>query len=92
MSKIMYVAYDCKSESYTPPMLHLARGDAIRSFTQAVNDKSTLVGLNPEDFTLFEVGTYDERTGEFKIYDAPEHVANAWELVTSDQSEKPQAA
>lgn len=87
----MYLVYDSKSESYSMPLFHLAVGDAQRAFTRAANSQESAIGLNPEDFSLFEVGSYDERDGKFEIYEVPRHVANAHELVTSEL-EKPQAA
>lgn len=91
MTKLLYLIWDSKSESYSIPFIHLARGDALREFTRAANSNDSKIGLNPEDFSLFEVGQFDERTGEFVIYEVKEHVANAHELVTTE-SEKPQAA
>lgn len=83
MTKKIYVVHDCKSESYTAPMLHLAIGDALRAFTSAANNRETMIGTNPEDFSLFEVGEYDERTAKFKIWKSMVHVANAIDLVQS---------
>lgn len=91
----MYIVYDGKSESYTLPMFHLAVGDAIRNFTQAANSKESMIGLYPEDFSLFECGEYDEQTGKFSLYKAIKHVANAIDLVQSSEPvplESPQAA
>lgn len=88
--KKAYIIYDCKSESYSPPMLHLAVGDALRAFTQAANAQDNQIGLNPEDFSIFEIGEYDERTGIFTSYENRTHIANALDLVQS--KEKAEAA
>jgi hypothetical protein len=61
----LYSVYDSKSETYSPPNPQPARGQALRSFTDAVNTQSdSLLHTHPEDFTLFEVGTFDSSTGE----------------------------
>lgn len=89
MTKFMYTVYDQKSESYSMPFFHLARGDALRAFTSAANDKEkSNIGLYPEDYDLFELGTYDERTGEFEIYEVKKHVAAAQECVTTTLEEQ----
>jgi hypothetical protein len=66
MSKQLYSLYDSKSETWSAsPFAHNARGDAIRAFADAVNtkDQKSVLSAHPEDFTLFYVGDYDEKTG-----------------------------
>lgn len=74
--KVLYTLYDCKSETYLSPTAHPARGEAIRSFSKAVNDGQSVVSSNPEDFTLFEIGTFDDRTGVVSLYDARIAIGN----------------
>ena len=81
MQKV-YIVYDSKSETYTAPSIHPARGQAIRSFADAVNDKGqgSVLSTHPEDFTLFEIGEYDIKTGAFTLYDAKASVANGLDV------------
>lgn len=73
----LYVIYDVKSETYTAPTVNPARGQAIRSFSDAVNSgKDNVLATHPEDFTLFELGEFNPYTGEIKLYDAKQAVAN----------------
>lgn len=46
-----------------PPIFFLATGEAIRAFTQAVNDKTGAIGQYPADYTLFEIGTFNQDDG-----------------------------
>lgn len=66
------VVYDCKVEAYGNPFITPATGAAIRSFADEVNrsDKTSEVASHPEDFTLFEIGTYDETKGIITMYEA----------------------
>lgn len=58
-----YTIYDSKAGFYRPPFHARSKGEAIRMFQQAANDITTQIGLYPEDFCLFEIGTFDDITG-----------------------------
>lgn len=62
--KILVALYDRATEAYAPPMMVHTRGEAIRSFKQAVNDNNTSISQHPTDFELCQIGTYNEQTGE----------------------------
>lgn len=79
----LYVVYDSKSETYTAPTLNPARGQAIRSFSDAVNGEKTVLSTHPEDFTLFEIGEFDIYTGALTVYDAKVAVVNGIDVKTS---------
>lgn len=66
--KGLYTLYDSKSETYSNPFTHNSLGDAIRSFTDAVNtgDPKSLLVAHPEDFTLFHIGNYNEVNGSIE--------------------------
>ena len=71
MVKIFSV-YDSKGEAWGRPFFVQATGAAIRSFSDEVNSdnrESALVN-HPEDFTLFEFGTFDEASGALAVYEA----------------------
>ena len=70
MKQKLYTVYDVKSETYTAPTAHPARGQAIRSFSDAVNSGQGVISDHPADFTLFEIGEFDINTGELTVYDA----------------------
>jgi len=78
----LYVLHDIKSETYTAPTLNPARGQAIRSFADAVNDtkNQSVLSTHPEDFTLFEIGEYDIKTGTITLYDSKVAVANGLDV------------
>ena len=70
----MYSLYDSKTEAYIAPFYSKAKGDAIRQVTQIVNDPNSKhdFGKYPEDFTLFEVGVFDDTTGMIMPHSANE--------------------
>ena len=59
----IYAVYDSKGESYTPPFFDHAEGRAIRTFSDCCNDPGHQFGKHPEDYTLFDLGQYDDNTG-----------------------------
>ena len=77
----IFTIFDSKVESYSVPFFQPHVGHAIRQFTDLVNDPKTSVGKYPEDYTLFEIGEYDEVTGKITQYDANKSLGCAVEFV-----------
>lgn len=65
MTKVFSV-YDSKARVFSTPFFALTEGVAIRMFVAGVNDPTTQLCKNPEDFTLFCVGTFDDDIGVLK--------------------------
>lgn len=59
----IYSIYDTKAEAYMQPWYARTKGEALRSFEQAVNDPQSQLSKHPSDFTLFELGEFDEQMG-----------------------------
>lgn len=64
-----FTVYDNKVESYLRPFFCMTNGEAIRSFTDAVNDPTSAFHKHPADFTLFQIGVYDDTHGVLKASD-----------------------
>ncbi len=80
MMKICTI-YDAKAEAYMQPMFFQSAGQAVRSFSDVVNDKSHAIGQHPEDYTMFCVGEWDERSGKIEVLTAPVSLAHGLTLV-----------
>lgn len=65
MKRIICSIHDVKAEAYLSPMFFMARGQAIRAFSDAVNGDSD-IAKHPEDFTLFVIGEWSEDSGQIK--------------------------
>lgn len=59
----IFTTYDSKAEAYLQPFFLPSRGEAIRAWQDVVNDQKTQFNKYPEDFTLFELGEFDSRSG-----------------------------
>lgn len=77
----VYSIYDTKTESYSQPFYSPSKGDAIRSFADAANDKSIAIGKHPEDFCLFELAEFDYSKGQFTQHQAPISLGLAIEFI-----------
>ena len=82
----LFTVYDAKSETYSAPSANPSRGQAARSFGDAVNtphsvERPNVLNQHPEDFTLFEIGEFDLRTGVITLYDACFAVGNGLDFV-----------
>ena len=63
------------------------KGEATRAFMTTVNDPKSHLNKYPADFTLFEIGTYDETKGLVTPHKTNINVGVAVEFLTT--SEKP---
>lgn len=84
----IYSVYDAKLEAYMQPFFMQTRGQALRAFTDTCNDTNTQFSKHPEDFTLFELGEYDDESGLFTNLEAKISLGTALELVSKVSNEK----
>lgn len=59
---------DAQLSTYSPPFYTKTKGEARRSFRDAVNntDPNNMLKKHPEDFSLWAVGLWDDETGFFE--------------------------
>lgn len=60
-----FAVYDSKAACYFTPFFFPNAGQAIRSFMDEANRAGSMMNKHPADYTLFELGTYDDATGLF---------------------------
>lgn len=73
----VYTVRDAKAEAFMQPFFMRTNGEAIRAFIDSVNREDTQFYSHPEDFALFELGTYDEHSGLFENLPQPLSIARA---------------
>lgn len=64
MKLIFCTAYDLATESFGQPFTVNHTGQAVRSFTDEVNNPDSQVGRHHEDYELWQLGFFDTDTGE----------------------------
>ncbi len=61
----VFTVYDVKAEAYLQPYFSVTTATAVRAFTAAANNVDHDFHRFSEDYTLFEIGTWDEFSGDF---------------------------
>lgn len=85
----VYAVLDLKTKAFTQPFYAKTRGEAIRSFTTAVNEAqpNNMWNKYPGDFALYEIGLWDDNLGEFTMNPSKENLglANQYLRVEDNQ-------
>ncbi|AXH77096.1 MAG: nonstructural protein [Microviridae sp.] len=79
----VFAIYDSKVEAYMSPIFVPSRGQALRSFIDAAQDTTNNLGKHPADFTLFEIGVFDDSNATFDCHISPISLGNALELLST---------
>jgi len=87
ISKV-FAVYDSKAGAYMNPFNMPTIGMAIRGFCEVVEDKSTSIGKHPEDFSLFELGVFDDAKGSYETLTAPKQLITAGECLVMNEKSK----
>lgn len=60
----MYAIFDTAAEAYMTPWFMVNRATALRAFNQLAKDNQSQVFKSPNDYVLYEIGTWDDNTAE----------------------------
>lgn len=77
----MYSIHDSKAEAYLSPIYFKTKGEALRAFETSCKDTDSNFYKYPSDFTMVELGEFDESTATIISHDKPLILANASEFV-----------
>jgi len=82
MNKIIFSVLDSAAGTFGSPWVVPHVGLAMRAFTDEVNSGSNNSDLvkHPEDFSLYEIGSYNDVTGIITPLDVPKLIAQAKSL------------
>lgn len=80
----IYSIHDIKASAYMTPFFMQTEGMALRAITDCVNDNGHSFNKHPEDFTLFEMGTFDDNNGQMELLETPRPIAKCIELVSGE--------
>jgi hypothetical protein len=77
MKLILASVKDRAAEAYGRPMFVPSSGVALRSFSDEINrsDAENQLYNHPDDFDLYEFGTFDDSTGLFELSEQPKLLA-----------------
>lgn len=77
----VFAVRDVKAECFGSLMVLPTRGLAIRSFTDACRDARSPMAQYPSDYSLYELGTYDDVSGQIVSHSVPVFLAAASDFV-----------
>lgn len=81
MIQKMFAVRDSKANAYLQPFFSSASGSALRALGDAVADVKSPFHAHPEDYILYELGTFDDNTGEIAPLIPIKILANASDFV-----------
>lgn len=76
----IFTILDSKAKAYMTPFFQKNEDVAVRVLEQACNEQGHIFNTNPEDFSLFQIGIFNEDTGEI-VPHPPEHIVNMKMLI-----------
>lgn len=71
MKHRIFTVYDSKAEAYILPFFFATKGQALRAFTDMANDQNHAFYKHAEDYTLFEIGDYEDETASMHMMPTP---------------------
>jgi len=77
----IFSVHDMKAEAYLPPIFVKSTGEAMRIFETTCKDTNTNFNKYPHDYTLVELGEWDEQSATFLTSEKPRILANASEYI-----------
>lgn len=85
----MYSVYDKAVNAYLQPFYARSKGEALRAFTEAVNDQKHTFNKHAADYTLMLVGEFDDSSGVIVPVD-PRRIVGAIECLVPDDPFTPE--
>lgn len=76
---------DTVTAAYLNPNCARTTAEALRMFESACKDPNCQFSKHPSDYSLFELGEFDELSGRLLSYEIPRLIARATEFVPNGQ-------
>jgi len=77
MIKFLFSVYDSKAAVYSNPFVSLNQAVALRDFNRAATDSNSDISRFPEDYTLVELGEFDDETSVMHLHTQPVNLGHA---------------
>ncbi len=89
MIRRVFTVYDNKAEMFMTPFFEITKGQAIRAFQDVTHNKDHAFNRHPDDYALFDLGTYDDNSGQFTNNKVPLLLLRTVNAVVEDGNPKP---
>lgn len=77
----VFSIYDSAISTWLTPMYARNKGEMLRNFADAVSDPQSKLAKHPGDYSLFEIGTFDDDKCKFDLLKAPIRLCLAMDFV-----------
>lgn len=84
MKHKLFSVYDSKANAYLPPFTLAEEAMAIRTFSNCANDSGHAFCKNAADYTLFNIGAFDDASGQIIGNKSIINLGNAIEFQTDE--------
>lgn len=68
----LYTLFDKAAAVFNAPFSQRSRGEAVRNFKMLLEDQNSLPFKFPQDYTLYEIGEFDDSNGSIQMHEHPE--------------------
>lgn len=86
-SQKVYAPFDSKLQVWMQPMFFLHPGQAERMWRELALDGQSILSKHPNDFTLFQIGEFDDATGVLTPFVPPVQFMTASAAISSGGSQ-----
>ena len=83
MKLYAFAVFDAAAGLYGVPMFLNSKGVAVRTFMDECNNPQSSINKHAADYTLFQIGEYDDNTGELTPI-TPLSCGNAVEFINKE--------
>lgn len=88
MISIVLSIHDSKADAFLPPFFATNEAVALRMFEAATHDSSTDFCRYAADYTLFQIGTFNDQTGLVSHLDPIKSIINGQVLKANQNTNK----
>lgn len=78
----IFTVHDNAAKAYLPPFYMRTKGEALRAFETTCKDTSSQFNKYPKDYTLVELGTFNEENGQILTHEIPLILENASQYIS----------
>ncbi|WNK13535.1 MAG: nonstructural protein [Microvirus sp.] len=75
MKQFIYSLRDTKADAFAQPFFAPNRSVAIRNYLAASEDPASIISRFPGDFSLYEIGLFDDNTGIIESHPLPQLIS-----------------
>lgn len=80
MKLVVVAVRDSAVDAFMRPFFAPSTAFAVRSFGEAVKEPESPMFKSPQDYALFELGSFDEESGRMDNLDSPRQLVRAQDI------------